>query len=330
VRNRIWPSVLSLAFFTAVALLCAAPVLAQFEDKPDPNVGKNGPKIDESLTKKIKIGVKVKAVGGPVKGVRATIPVPLNWPEQKVSLGEEDLSAGVSHPTYRMLDNGGAKQMIVTIPNIVAGEEARALVTFEVTRSSILPPEDTSIYKECAKEKLPRDILPYLGPSPYIETTHPKIIKLAKELTEDKSNWEKVEAIYDGSRERVKYVNGPLKGALRALTDGTGDCEELTSLFIALCRASGIPARSVWVPDHCYPEFYLVDGDGKGYWFPCQAAGSRAFGGIPEHRPILQKGDNFHDPDRPKDKLRYVSEFLKGSSFKGSGQPKVEFVRDWE
>ena len=43
-----------------------------------------------------------------------------------------------------------------------------------------------------------------------------------------------------------------------ALRDGTGDCEELSSLFIALCRAHGIPARTVWVPDHCYPEFYLA------------------------------------------------------------------------
>src|SRR4051794_513353 len=77
VRNRIWPATLSLALFVAAALLCVAPALAQFDDKPDPSAGKNGPKIDESLTKKIKIGVKVKAVGGPVKGVRATIPVPI-------------------------------------------------------------------------------------------------------------------------------------------------------------------------------------------------------------------------------------------------------------
>jgi hypothetical protein len=84
----------------------------------------------------------------------------------------------------------------------------------------------------------------------------------------------------------------------------------------------------VWVQGHCYPEFYLVDAKGKGYWFPCQAAGTRAFGGIPEHRPILQKGDNFRDPDRPKEPLRYVNEFVKGSAVKGGGKPRVEFVRE--
>ena len=52
----------------------------------------------------------------------------------------------------------------------------------------------------------------------------------------------------------------------------------------------------VWVPGHCYPEFYLEDAEGRGHWIPCQAAGTRAFGSMPEHRPILQKGDNFRVP----------------------------------
>jgi len=306
----------------------AAPTRAQFEEA-DPAKAAVGPKLDQALTKTIKIGVRVKAVGGPCKGIVCTVPVPIDWPEQKVKIGEEDLSPGVHQMNYRTLGEG-AKQMIVQIPQLPAGEEAHALVTFEITRYSVEPPEDTSVFKECAKDKLPKEVVQYLGTSPFIESTHPKVVALAKEVTADKSDWEKVEAIYEATREKVKYQNGSLKGALKGLLDGTGDCEELTSLFVALCRASGIPARTVWVPDHCYPEFYLVDADGKGYWFPCQAAGSRAFGGIPEHRPILQKGDNFRDPDRPKDHLRYVSEFLKGSTFKGSGRPQVEFVREWE
>jgi hypothetical protein len=44
-----------------------------------------------------------------------------------------------------------------------------------------------------------------------------------------------------------------------------------------------------------------------------------------EQRAILQKGDNFRDPDRPRDRLRYVSEHVKGL-VKGSGQPRVEFI----
>src|SRR6185295_13350269 len=147
-------------------------------------------------------------------------------------------------------------------------------------------------------EKTTRKVSAFLGVSPFIETTNAKIKTLAKDLIKDKeSAWEKVETIYDYVRDHVEYQDGPLKGAVAALKDGKGDCEELTSLFIALCRANKIPARTVWVPGHCYPEFYLVDKAGHGYWIPCQAAGDRDFGGIGELRPILQKGDSFSLPE---------------------------------
>lgn len=299
-----------------LAALCSSPALAQFDtDK----VESKGVKLDQAVTKKYKFGVSITA-SGPCYGVSATIPVPSDWPEQKVTVANEDLSSQIRSVSYRTIA-GGVKQMVINIPQIQRGEEAHAYVTFEVTRNTLLPPEDTSIFKEPVKDKLPRDMLIYLGTSPYIESNSPKIIKLAKEVTEGKSGWEKVEAIYDAAREKVQYKNGELKGALRALVDGTGDCEELTSLIVAMCRAVGIPARSVWVPEHCYAEFYLVDQEGKGYWFPCQAAGTRAFGGIPEQRPVLQKGDNFHDPDRPRERLRYVNLYLKVA--KPQGRPKV-------
>jgi hypothetical protein len=89
-----------------------------------------------------------------------------------------------------------------------------------------------------------------------------------------------------------------------------------------------VPARTVWVEGHCYPEFYLVDGKGNGSWYPCQAAGSRAFGSMPDQLPILQKGDNFRDPDRPAKPLRYVSEFVTGSAVGGGGEPHVQYIRE--
>jgi hypothetical protein len=124
-------------------------------------------------------------------------------------------------------------------------------------------------------------------------------------------------------RENVEYKNGPIKGAAAALRDGTGDCEELTSLFIAICRAAGIPARTVWVEGHCYPEFYLLDKAGEGHWFPCQAAGTRAFGEIPELRPVLQKGDNIRPPYNRRDRQRYMANHLTGAG----GRPEVTFIR---
>ena len=73
------------------------------------------------------------------------------------------------------------------------------------------------------------------------------------------------------------------------------------------------------MPGHCYPEFYLCDEHGQGHWFPCQASGTEAFGGIPQHDPILQKGDSFRmaaaDPASKRmkfDTYRFLPETVTG------------------
>jgi hypothetical protein len=306
----------------ALLVLCCWPsaVRGQFKTA-EPTLG---PQLDRPTTQRVRIGLSVKASGGPCKGIYATLPVPMEWPEQVVKVVEEDVTPNAKLGKNRLL-GGTVTQMIVEIPQLATGQEARAVVTYEVTRRTLLPPEKTDEFQIPAKPGTPLRV--YLSPSPYIESTNGKIVSLAREITAGKENaWSEVEAIYDWVRENVEYKTGELKGAARALADKTGDCEELTSLFVALCRAHKVPARCVWVDGHCYPEFYLQGEDGQGYWFPCQAAGTRSFGGIEEVRAILQKGDSFKDPDR-RERQRYVSEFLKVAA-KSAAPPKVKFIRE--
>ena len=285
-----------------------------------------GPKLDRAGTKRIKVGVIVRATGGTLQRIVATAPVPTDWPEQRVSIVHEDVSASVKGLSYRTITGGGGmKQMVVEIPQLPAGQEAKALVTFEVTHHVLVAPSDTSIYT--IPKKLDRQMIINVGAGPYIESRHPKIVAAAKEAVADKeTDWQKVEAIYDWARDHVVYKNGALKGAARALYDKEGDTDELTSLFIAMCRAQKIPARTVFVQGHCYAEFYLEDDDGKGHWFPCQPAGMRSFGAIDEVRPILQKGDNFKNPENLKERVRFVTEHFSAA---GRGdKPNVEFVSE--
>lgn len=283
-----------------------------------------GPQPDKEQVQRWEFGIVVTAASGPCRGIVGTTTVPVDWPEQRIRIVEEDFSP-FARVSYRTV-GGNVKQMVVAIPELPAGEEARAVITVEVSRHSLLPPPAADIFQIPPRAKLPKDVRPYLGSSPYIESQNGKIKSLARQImkdTEGQPDWNRVEAIYDWVREHVEYKEGPMKGAVAALKDETGDCEELTSLFIALCRASGIPARTVWIPGHCYPEFYLQDADGEGYWFPCQAAGTRAFGGMPEYRPVLQKGDNIRLPEKPREAQRYAIDYLTGAG----GKPKVKFIR---
>jgi hypothetical protein len=306
-----------------VLLLAVLPAtaLAQFKDSSNDK----GPKLDREVTARVQVGVIIKATGGTLQRVIATAPVPTDWPEQRVKIVNEDVSAVASVSYRNVRGGGGLRQMVVEIPQLSAGNEARALITFEVSRNVLVAPSDTSIYR--IPKKPDRQMLINLGPSPYIESKHPKIVTAAKEAIADKeTDWQKVEAIYDWARDHVVYKTGELKGAARALHDKEGGPDELTSLFIAMCRVHKIPARTVFVLGHCYAEFYLEDDEGQGHWFPCQPAGMRSFGAIDELRPILQKGDNYKNPENPKERQRYVTEYFTAAG--RGGQPKVKFVSE--
>jgi len=282
-------------------------------------------RFDNPETKRWQIGLKLNTNGVTCNGILATFPVPMEWPEQLVKVVSEQIDDSVNHWEMRDLP-GGARQVVLTIPRALRGSDPEILFDLDVTRSRILPPEQTDDLVIPAKPDAALKI--YLSPSPYIDSTDVRIRNAAHAFASDayESDWNRVEEIYDWVREKVEYVEGDIKTASQALKDGKGDCEELTSLFVAICRANKIPARMVWIPDHCYPEFYLEDGKGTGYWFPCQAAGTRQFGGMDEYRPVLQKGDRFKVPEK-KQPVRYVAEFFRCIP-EGKQDPLPVFVRN--
>ena len=167
--------------------------------------------------------------------------------------------------------------------------------------------------------------------SPYIDHELGEVRKVAKQIATDNPDnaWTQVERLYDWVRDNVEYRKGKIRHMKDTLKDKKGDCEEMTGLFVALCRASNIPARCVWVPEHCYPEFYLEDPQGNGHWFPCQVAGDRQFGQMHDYRPILQKGDRFKVPEDTAP-LRYISEFFtcKQRPSRPGLDPNVESILD--
>jgi transglutaminase-like putative cysteine protease len=89
----------------------------------------------------------------------------------------------------------------------------------------------------------PADLARFLRPEPRVESDHPEIVSLAREITAgSETTWDAVKKIGAWIKQNIRYtITG--SGALQCLRDRQGDCGPHTWLTIALCRAVGIPAR---------------------------------------------------------------------------------------
>lgn len=266
-------------------------------------------------------GVEITAGAGPVRGALAAAPVPIEFPEQKLTILSEFKSPNVA--SVKMKDFAGqGRQMIVNVPNLAAGETARATITMRLDRYDIVAPESPVDWKFV--EKGQREGRLFLGESPLIETTNKRFKELSEEIVSSAdAPWKQVETIYDWLQKNIQYEFDPtIHSSLDALASKRGDCEEFASLFIALCRTRGIPARAVWVNDHTYPEFLMVTPEGEAVWLPCQlTTHEHIFGQMFDDRPILQKGDKFTVIGETQPN-RYLKATMKAASAGASPQFK--------
>ena len=167
---------------------------------------------------------------------------------------------------------------------------------------------------------LPEDIAFFLKPTQHIQTDG--IVKeYADRITKGKkSDLDKVRAIYEWVVEntfRDPRVLGCGVGDVKSMLETGyfgGKCTDINSLFVALCRASGIPARELFgirvLPSklskgissvqgdatkaqHCRAEFYL------GRWIPADPADVRKL--------ILEEKLDITHP-----KVREVRDFMFG------------------
>ena len=132
----------------------------------------------DAVATRYRVGAKVQAKGGTVQNIFIMVAVPLECAEQEVHVVEEDFSPLVESVEFRPLPTDkraepGARQMLITIPQLSAREEAQALITYEVVTKKILPPEETATLKIPAKPD--RLLKPYLSTSPFINVNHRKI-----------------------------------------------------------------------------------------------------------------------------------------------------------
>jgi transglutaminase-like putative cysteine protease len=136
-----------------------------------------------------------------------------------------------------------------------------------------------------------------------------EVKKLAEKITADKQGvLEKAKAVYDWTVENT-YRNPDTRGCglgdvYRLLQEPGGKCADISSIYVALARAAGVPAReifgirmgknttqniSTW--QHCWAEFYL-----PGYgWVPVDPADVRKMMLVEKLKPNHNKTKQYRE-----------------------------------
>lgn len=108
-------------------------------------------------------------------------------------------------------------------------------------------------------------VVTFLNDEKYIEKNDENISRIAIELKKD-DEIKTIKNIYNFVNQQITYTgfNPNEVGAAKALQIRSGDCTEFTDIFVALCRANNIPAKSVeglsieyiGTPKHSWAEVY--------------------------------------------------------------------------
>lgn len=165
-------------------------------------------------------------------------------------------------------------------------QERKLIYALQVTRRE----QSTMTFPEQELAFSPAEFRPYLEGSPSLPLT-PKVRERALVVTKGKKTvLAKARAIYDWIVENM-YRDPNVKGCgfgevERLLEARGGKCADIHSVFVALARAAGVPAREVFgirMPkgksgdmtksQHCWAEFYLP---GTG-WVVVDAADVRKY-----------------------------------------------------
>lgn len=246
----------------------------------------------------LSIGVELSGEGD-AQRIEAATPVPSEHLEQKI----DEVRLETEGCQAELRDVGeGASLLYLAAPALSRGQTIRALAHYKLTlKKQYLgyeaeqfpahqPPPPSPVRKQ------------YLQESPGIQSAAPEVRKLLAQLrTPDEPHpWLFAERAKAWIAENIRPQVGKFIGVVNGLKERHGDCEEMAAIFVALCRAAGISARLVWVPNHNWAEFYLTDHDGAGHWIPAHTACYGWMGWTGVHELVIQKGDRVTPPHEHK------------------------------
>lgn len=213
----------------------------------------------ESLTLKMSEEGIIQVTSGDLKWMKINITVPQQSVNQQVSYSDKLVVDEIGNNFVYIYEEDPVSNIIDYF------SETDVTVSSQVTTS--IPSSYT----------IPLDAKMYLVATENIQSDNNKIKTLADSITRgSQSDFEKVARLAIWVNEYLTYdlaYSNVILDAVSVLDTKTGVCAEYTTLFVALSRASDIPARYVsgfaygnngW-EEHAYSEVYL------GRWVPVDA-----------------------------------------------------------
>lgn len=251
------------------------------------------------------------------------LPVPLTWPEQEVAALEivpeaELLRDATEHVCVarRLLLDG--------LPG--PGQSRRLEVSYTVTCRKAVPDRRRLARLRYETYRKDRQYRLFTRAEKKIATGLAAIQRQAERFRgTNRPAYDVARAAYEWVLERTTYrkVNG-IRGASWCVEHGAGECGDYAALFVAVCRAAGVPARPVtglWADKengwHCWAEFMLPGGQ----WVPVdcslgdQSTANRHhyFGATDNERVALAKSYDVFLPN--VERGQGYAEFLQGGAW---------------
>lgn len=216
------------------------------------------------------------------KVARLWIPVPETDANGSQTVSPSSIKYTAEHATEAKIttDSAGNKALYVEWDENADPKDRTVDFSFNVVRREIIRPANMQALEKGTVDK--EKMAPYLKEtkrsgsltSGIVKETADKIVKDAHATTV----YKKAYAIYDWVCENLRRDNstpaigsGDVQYILKNTDKGIGKCTDVNAVFVALCRAEGIPARSVYglklnamidnpntpYVQKCKPQYYL-------------------------------------------------------------------------
>jgi len=148
-------------------------------------------------------------------------------------------------PSNFVVDQWGQKYARFAATDLGAGKSIRVTMKLQESLYAVRYHIDPSSVKPMTN--LPADVKRYLADGSKLGIRHPTIVKAASEAVgKETSPYWKMRKIAKYIQDKMHYeLAGGWNIAPTVLERGSGSCSEYTFVFLAMCRAAGIPARYV-------------------------------------------------------------------------------------